>query len=152
MEGNWPQTTVDHLQPPTVTLPNVSITIQQPVVVAQSPWLTSNSGDHKGRILDARNQLPRINEVFPREWHMCSGPPGVLGLLLSGMGGGVWHKVLVVGSVSLWRRLLASRLWTLCYDKQASVLLRASALPRASTFLGGNPECNLCPWRPPLTA
>ena len=36
-----------------------------------------------------------------------------------------------------------------CYDKQASVLLRASALPRASTCLGGNPECNFCPWRPP---
>ena len=52
-------------------------------------------------------------------------------------GGGGWHKVLVVGSVSLWRRLLASRLWTFCYDKQASVLLQASALPRASTFLGG---------------
>ena len=44
-------------------------------------------------------------------------------------GGGGWHKALVVGSVSLWRRLLASRLWTFCYDKQASVLLRASALP-----------------------
>ena len=25
-----------------------------------------------------------------------------------GGGGGVWHKALVVGSVSLWRRLLAS--------------------------------------------
>ena len=25
-------------------------------------------------------------------------------------GGGGWHKALVVGSVSLWRRLLASRL------------------------------------------
>ena len=32
------------------------------------------------------------------------------------------------------------------------ILLRASALPRASTCLGGNPECNFCPWRPPLTA
>ena len=29
-------------------------------------------------------------------------PPGV-------GGGGGWHKALVVGSVSLWRRLLASR-------------------------------------------
>ena len=26
-----------------------------------------------------------------------------------GRGGGEWHKALVVGSVSLWRRLLASR-------------------------------------------
>ena len=26
-----------------------------------------------------------------------------------GRGRGVWHKALVVGSVSLWRRLLASR-------------------------------------------
>ena len=26
-----------------------------------------------------------------------------------GGGGGGWHKALVVGSVSLWRRLLASR-------------------------------------------
>ena len=56
--------------------------------------------------------------------------------LWSGEGGGGWHKALVVGSVGLWRRLLASRLWTFCYDKQASVLLQASALPRASPFLG----------------
>ena len=28
----------------------------------------------------------------------------------AGGGGGGWHKALVVGSVSLWRRLLASRL------------------------------------------
>ena len=55
----------------------------------------------------------------------------------SAAGGGGWHKALVVGSVSLWRRLLASHLWTFCYDKQASILLLASALPRASTFLGG---------------
>ena len=75
----------------------------------------------------------------------ASQPPGSLG-------GGGWHKALVVGSVSLWRRLLASRPQAFCYDKQASVLLRASALPRASTCLGGNPECNFCPWRPPLTA
>ena len=68
------------------------------------------------------------------------------GLQRDDRGGWGWHKALVVGSVSLWRRLLASRLWTFCYDKQASVL------PRASTCLGGgNPECNFCPWRPPLT-
>ena len=41
-------------------------------------------------------------------------------------GGGGWQKALVVGSVSLWRRLLASRRCTFCYDKQASALLRAS--------------------------
>ena len=58
-----------------------------------------------------------------------------------GGGGGGWHKALVVDSVSLWRRLLASRPCTFCYDKQASVLLRAS------TCLGGNPECNFwIPW------
>ena len=34
-------------------------------------------------------------------------------------GGGVWHNALVVGSVSLWRRLLASRPSNFCYDKQA---------------------------------
>ena len=69
-------------------------------------------------------------------------------------GGGGWHKALAVGSVGLWRRLLASRPRTFCYAKQASVLLRASALPRASPCLGGggNPECNFGPWRPPLTA
>ena len=49
---------------------------------------------------------------------------------------GGWHKALVVGSVSLWQRLLASRLWTFCYDTQAFALLRASAPPWASP----------CPW------
>ena len=68
----------------------------------------------------------------------------------SGGGGGGWHKALVLGSVGLWLRLLASRLWTFCHDTQASTLLRASALPRASPCLGGggNPECTFCPWRP----
>ena len=28
------------------------------------------------------------------------------------------------------------------------LLPMASALPRASTFRGGNPECNFCPWHP----
>ena len=55
----------------------------------------------------------------------------------AGGGGGGWHKALVVGSVSLWRRLLASRPCSFCYDKQASALLRASALPWASPCLGG---------------
>ena len=62
-------------------------------------------------------------------------------------GGGVWHKALVVGSVSLWRRLLASRLSTFCHDKQGICTTAGIPLP-----LGGNPECNFCPWRPPLTA
>ena len=35
---------------------------------------------------------------------------------------------------------------------RASTLLRASALPWAFPCLGGSPECNFCPWRPPLTA
>ena len=35
-------------------------------------------------------------------------PQGAYGQQLVGEGG--WHKALVVGSVSLWRRLLASRL------------------------------------------
>ena len=54
-------------------------------------------------------------------------------------GGGGWHKALVVGSVSLWRPLLASGPGTLCYDKQASALLRAS------TFLGGESRMQLLP-------
>ena len=62
-----------------------------------------------------------------------------------GDGWGVWHKALVVGSASLWRRLLASRARTFCYAKQASALLRASALPRASTFLGGESRMQLLP-------
>ena len=33
----------------------------------------------------------------------------ILKWLYTTAGGGVWHKALVVGSVSLWRRLLASR-------------------------------------------
>ena len=53
-----------------------------------------------------------------------------------GRGGGGGGRV----GVSLWRRLLASRPCTFCYDKQASALLRAS------TCLGGNPECNF--WIP----
>ena len=40
-----------------------------------------------------------------------TGRQGDSGWALFGRpGGGVWHKALVVGSVSLWRRLLASRL------------------------------------------
>ena len=54
-------------------------------------------------------------------------------------GGGIWHKALVVGSVGLWRRLLASGPCTFCYDQPASALLRASALPQASPCLGGCP-------------
>ena len=43
--------------------------------------------------IDSRNVLEEVGEEGP------------------GRGGrGVWHKALVVGSVSLWRRLLASRL------------------------------------------
>ena len=39
----------------------------------------------------------------PRQRQSGAGPIGDTG------GGGGWHKALVVGSVSLWRRLLASR-------------------------------------------
>ena len=45
--------------------------------------------------------FPIVNFVFP---NMVTLVWGVWG------GGGGWHKALVVGSVSLWRRLLASRL------------------------------------------
>ena len=47
----------------------------------------------------------------PCDRRRCNGGPsqrGGGGQLV--MGGGVWHKALVVGSVSLWRRLLASHL------------------------------------------
>ena len=40
-----------------------------------------------------------------------------MGAALAGGWGG-WHKALVVGSVSPWRRPLASRPSTFCYDKQ----------------------------------
>ena len=40
--------------------------------------------------------------VWGGVWHKASVSVWVFG-------GGVWHKALVVGSVSLWRRLLASR-------------------------------------------
>ena len=63
--------------------------------------------------------------------------------------GGGWHKALVVGSVSLWRRLLASRPRTFCYDKQAAALRRASALPRASPCLGGESRMQLLPMASP---
>ena len=51
----------------------------------------------------ARPDFPIVNFVFPT-WSLWSGEGG------GGFGGRGWHKALVVGSVSLWRRLLASRL------------------------------------------
>ena len=41
--------------------------------------------------------IPTSIHTLPFLWEVCGG-------------GGGWHKALVVGSVSLWRRLLASRL------------------------------------------
>ena len=48
------------------------------------------------------NPLPD-DQTLPLTWGQ---PPAAV----PGGGGGCWHKALVVGSVSLWRRLLASRL------------------------------------------
>ena len=51
----------------------------------------------------------------PRPWESslmeCTACPfeNPLGLVWRGGGGGGWHKALVDGSVSLWRRLLDSR-------------------------------------------
>ena len=42
--------------------------------------------------------------------HTCMHAMGQSSAYQRGPGGGGWHKALVVGSVSLWRRLLASRL------------------------------------------
>ena len=41
-------------------------------------------------------------------WRVLTTTNGV-GNVTRGEGGGGWHKALVVGSVTLWRRLLASR-------------------------------------------
>ena len=48
--------------------------------------------------------LPRSEDQVVR------GQPRVTQVMGLRGGGGGWHKALVVGSVSLWRRLLASRL------------------------------------------
>ena len=97
-------------------------------------------------------QVPAGPCPIPNCHHWSAAPTRRMahGTVKEAGGGGCWHKALVVGSVSLWRRY-----WPLAFEpsaKQESVLLRASALPRASTGLGGNPECNFSPWRPPLTA
>ena len=47
---------------------------------------------------------------------------------MPGGGGGGWHKVLVVGSVSMWRRLLASR-------------LEPSAMTSKHPYYCGHPYC-----------
>ena len=50
---------------------------------------------------ELRYQLLQVSNKAPSAVAWTGGP---------GRGGGGWHKALVVGSVSLWRRLLASRL------------------------------------------
>ena len=61
-------------------------------------------------------------------------------------GGEGWHKALVVGSVTLWRRL-----WPLALEPSAMTSRHPHCCGHLHC-LGGNPECNFCPWRPPLMA
>ena len=51
--------------------------------------------------------LRTVRLQFGRQVHGAWG--GAVASGGTGGGGGGWHKALVVGSVSLWRRLLASR-------------------------------------------
>ena len=91
----------------------------------------------------------------------------------SGGGGRVWHDAMVGFSVCSCRvgggRGVGTRPWWLallaCGGTYWPLTLEPSAMTsrhpyfcghphclRASTCLGGNPECNFCPWRPPRTA
>ena len=62
-------------------------------------------GIRRGGVWDPKVCVPKIGPTRLSRWQnlffpTMGGGPG---------GGGGWHKALVVGSVSLWRRLLASR-------------------------------------------
>ena len=67
------------------------------------------SNDRKNVIfMDHQKMAP--NFTVPRVAEATPTVALTRALLSQGGGGGGWHKALVVGSVSLWRRLLASRL------------------------------------------
>ena len=107
---------------------------------------------------DANDTVPRSTKGWPGPTitlRLSDNPehstPGGLRDAEGGFGTRPWWLALVACGGAYWPLAFEPSAMT---SRASAVVLRASALPRASPCLGGggDPECNFCPWRPPLTA